>query len=236
MLPVDSVVLVADPYPPYQFQEGECVCGVDHDVIAAAFAEHGLKTITMLAPWEECLKVLDAGEAHGIFQIQRTAEREKAYVFSEVLRTAKTVFLTSRQKPIRFIDKSALEEIVARYFLGSVKGYSYDPFIDSLQPPSKVEVNSQEELLTCLSKGRIDLAVIDQGVASYLCHRLGIQNIVRAEGFEINRDLHVAFRKNLSELANIFNSGFSGIKSKDTIQKIFAKYQVSDEESLLRRR
>jgi ABC-type amino acid transport substrate-binding protein len=65
---------------------------------------------------------------------------------------------------------------------------------------------------------------------------LGIQNIVRAEGFEINRDLHVAFRKNLSELANIFNSGFSGIKSKDTIQKVFAKYQVSDEESLLRRR
>jgi polar amino acid transport system substrate-binding protein len=228
IIQVDIVEFVADPYPPYQFLEGETIRGVDHDVIAAAFAQHGLKTITKLAPWDECLRILDAGGAHGIFQIKRTAERENAYIFSDILRTAKTVFFRNRQKSIQFIDNRALAELGAKYVLGTVKGYSYDPFIDSLQTHSKVETESQEQLLLYLSEGKVDLALIDQGVASYLSHGLSIENVLKVEDFEITRELHVAFRKTLSKLADMFNSGLAEIRRKGVISRIFDEYGVSE--------
>ena len=74
-----TVQLVADPYPPYQFSENETICGVDHDVIVAAFREVGLETMTTLLPWNECLSRVRGGEADGIFQIQRSPERDEIY-------------------------------------------------------------------------------------------------------------------------------------------------------------
>lgn len=58
---IEAVQLVADPYPPYQYMEGGTVKGVDHDIIAAAFAEYGILTIARLLPWDDCIRLLVAG-------------------------------------------------------------------------------------------------------------------------------------------------------------------------------
>lgn len=211
---IETVQLVADAYPPYQYMEGRTVRGVDHDIIAAAFAEHGIDTITRLLPWDDCIQLLTAGKAHGIFQIVRTPEREKAFIFSKPLRTERTLFHKRAEDSINLVKDLDFSKQLKKYRVGVVKGYSYDPLIDSLGEAMRTEVNSQEALLTSLSRGDCDLALIDWGIAEYLAKRIGIKGIDKVEGYETSRQLHVAFHQDRDEIAVRFNSGVDRVKAK----------------------
>ena len=224
---IRTVQLVADPYPPYQYVESGGIRGVDHDIIAAAFREHGIDMMIRLLPWDECIQLLKEDKADGIFQIVRTPEREKAYIFSKPLRAAKTVIYKRLEDPVRFVKNIDFWEQLKKYRLGIVKGYSYNPLIDSLGEPSKMEVDSQEALLTGLTRGEFDLAVIDWGVAKYLANKMGIRDIERAEGYEITRELHVAFQRNRDEIADRFNSGLDAVKEKRIYDSIFESYGLA---------
>ena len=224
---IQTVRLVADPYPPYQYSEGESIRGVDHDIIAAAFEEHGIDMITRLFPWDECMKLLKEEKADGIFQIVRTPEREKAYIFSKPLRAARTVICKRTEEPISLFEDIDFSEQLKKYRMGVVKDYSYNPLIDNLGEPSRMEVDSQEELLTGLRRGEFDLAVIDWGVAKYLANKMGIRDIDRAEGYEITRQLHVAFQRNQDQIADLFNSGLDRVKEKGIYDRIFERYGLT---------
>jgi polar amino acid transport system substrate-binding protein len=224
----ETIQLVADPYPPYQYLEGETTVGADHDVIVAAFRERGLRSETRLLPWDECMGLMESGEAHGIFQIQPTLEREKAFIFSEPLRTARTVLFRNMERGADLSRIERLEPVLERWSLATVKGYSYHPAIDRLEEPNRIVMESQDALLTGLSKGEFDLAIIDLGVGAFLIRKLGIRNIVRVKSFEIARVLHVAFRKDLNHLVEVFSAGLKTIEEKGIRDQILRKYGVSD--------
>jgi polar amino acid transport system substrate-binding protein len=223
---IQTVQLVADPFPPYQYVESGAIRGVDHDIIAAAFGEHGIDMMTRLLPWDECIQLLKKEKADGIFQIAPTPERVKAYIFSKPLRAARTVIYKRAKDQIRFTMNIDFSEQLKNYRLGVVKGYSYHPLIDSLGENSKMEVDSQEALLTGLRRGKFDLAVIDWGVARYLANNMGIRDIGRAEGYEITRQLHVAFQRNRDHIADRFNSGLDRVKEKGIYDRIFERYEL----------
>ena len=221
---IQTVQLVADPYPPYQYVESGVIRGVDHDIIAAAFGEYGIDIMTRLFPWDKCIHLLKEEKADAIFQITPTPERKKVYIFSKPLRAARTVMYKRSEDPIRFYMNNDFSEQLNKYRLGVVKGYSYAPLIDSLGGHSKIEVDSQEALLTGLRRGKFDLGVIDWGVAKYLANTMGIRNIDRAEGYEIARQLHVAFQRNRGQIADRFISGLDRVKEKGIYDRIFERY------------
>ena len=218
------VTLVADPYPPYQYEEGGIVKGIDCDVIASAFQAVGYNVQVRLLPWEECLRQLDAGGADGIFQITCTPEREERYVFSDLLRTAETVFFALSNQAIQLSETVDLREQLCALTLGVLSGYSYDPVIDSLDPTIKVKVDRQEDLLLGLTDKRFDLAVIDSGVAAFLIDKLGISGIKKVEGFAVTRELHVAFRPACKDLVVRFNTGLKKLKQQGASQRIAKRY------------
>ena len=222
------VRLVADPYPPYQYQDGRVIRGVDHDVIAAAFQEEGLQVTTTLLPWDECVAAVKIGAADGIFQIQRTPERNAVFHFSDPLRTARTVFFTHKKSGFRFPAGIDPAQSLAKHRLGIVRGYGYDPMIVELPESVKVIVETQEELLQGVADGRYDVAIVDLGVAAYLSVRLGLDGLEKVEGFEIARVLHVGFRRNRLEMAGQFNAGLRRIRKKGIYADIFAQYAVTD--------
>jgi polar amino acid transport system substrate-binding protein len=86
------VRLVADPYPPYQFEERGLVKGSDYEIVTRALALSGVRTIIKLLPWDACLDAMRCGEAGAIFQITPTPEREHEFLFSKPFRTARTLF------------------------------------------------------------------------------------------------------------------------------------------------
>jgi polar amino acid transport system substrate-binding protein len=219
--------LVADPYPPYQYIDHGKLLGVDHDMVKKAFQLSGIEVRVTLHAWDDCIKRMEAGQADGLFQIQPTPEREKQFTFSNLLRTAQTVYLGNKAKSIKLDQYKSHAELISRHSLGVVEGYSYHPEIDELDGKLKVLYSSQELLLQALSNNEIDLALMDIGVAKHLSNGLGVDNILVIPGYEIERQLHVAFQKNLAGLADLFNRGLDDLEQKGLRQKIYSRYNLN---------
>ena len=221
---VSRVRLVADPYPPYQYEEGGSVRGVDHDIIKEAFKVRGIRTETALYSWDGCIAQMEEEKADGIFQITRTPQRVRRFIFSHQLRTAATLFFKKKGLCIALDGSSEPVFFLQDHKIGVLSGYSYDPVIDDLSGEQKVEKRSSESLLYGLSAGEFDLALMDIGVATCLMRNLRIEGLDSVPGYEITRQLYVAFRKDLMELAVLFDSGLREIKENGVYDGIFRKY------------
>jgi len=221
---LSTVKLVADPYPPYQFVQEGTVTGMDHDIIFEAFKVHGVEAGTTLHSWDECMALMDAGKADGIFQITRTAQREKRYIFSEELRTACTLFFKRKESSISLDCVTGLDSQLSGETVGVLAGYSYSETVDDLVRELKVEKTSSQDLLLGLSRGEFSLALMDEGVAAFLMKRVGVGGVERVAGFDISRPLYVAFRKALSEPVRLFNSGLEEIKKNGVYDSVVRRY------------
>lgn len=197
-----DVVLVADPYPPYQYVDEGKIKGFDHDVISAVFRQMGYQTKTVLLPWEECLEHLDRREAHAAFQVARTPERERRYLFSRLLRRAETALFAREGVDLQIKPLIPLDGQLRAIRVGLMAGYSYHPAIDGL---AAYRAASPEELLRGAADGQADVVVVDTGVAEYLMQKLDLPRLKRVEGFSVVRDLHVVFRKDCRQLLEQFD-------------------------------
>lgn len=218
------IKLVADPYPPYQFEKEGRVTGMDHDIIFEAFKAHGVEARTTLHHWDECLALMDALKADGIFQITRTGEREKRFVFSGRLRTARTLFYKRTESSISLDGVTGLADQLSGETVGVLAGYSYNKTVDRLERELKVEKTSSEDLLLGLARGEFSLALMDQGVAAFLMKMAGVDGVEPVAGFDIPRPLYVAFRKDLSEPARLFNSGLEEIRKNGVYDTVIRRY------------
>ncbi|MEM2122065.1 MAG: transporter substrate-binding domain-containing protein [Candidatus Bathyarchaeia archaeon] len=224
----DLPLIVADPYPPYQYIDRGRILGLDHDLVVNAFKTSGLDVRIELHPWDECIRMLDNGVADAIFQIVKTPERERKYLFSDLLRKAVTVLLYKSNVPHFGLNiDSKIERQLRGLRLGLVKGYSYGAPIDDLKGIVKVEVDGQEDLLTGLVDGRFDAALIDRGVSIYLIDKLGFKGkLEEVKGFTITRELYLAFRRDKVSLLKSFNEGLKRIRLNGLYERIFQEYKL----------
>jgi polar amino acid transport system substrate-binding protein len=221
---VSKVRLVADPYPPYQFEENGRIRGVDNDIIKESFSVHDIEIETGLYGWDRCMEMMEAGNADGIFQITSTPERERQFLFSHQLRTACTLFFRRKRFPIELDSAVDLGSQLHNVKVGVLSGYSYGAAVDSIGDEQKVSAESGESLVFGLQRGEFALALMDQGVAACLMARLRIDTIEITPGFSIQRKLYVAFRKELFDLVRFFNSGLKTIREKGVYDDVFRRY------------
>lgn len=218
--------LVADPYPPYQFEEEGRIRGIDQETIQEAFMLRGIQIRTVLLPWSECLRWMDQGKADGIFQIAPNEERRKLFLFSEELRTER-MSLFGRSGSVEKIQSGTdIRQNLAGHTVGVLEGYSYGPGIDDLTGFVKLKFNDQEALLRALLDGKADLVLMDAGVALSLAGKMGVSGIEQVEGYTIERPLHVAFQKRHHQLAELFNTGLKEVKARAIDRRIFEGYGV----------
>ncbi|UCB44487.1 MAG: amino acid ABC transporter substrate-binding protein [Spirochaetota bacterium] len=219
-----KVTLVADPYPPYQFEENGTLHGIDYEVISEAFRIHDIDIETRLCTWEECIGQMEDHKVDGIFQITRTPDRENRFLFTEMLRMAKTVFF-KREEDSTELDRDidVLHQLHGLK-VGVLSGYIYNADIDRLAEEYKLKVGQSEQLVKGLVRGEFDLALLDEGVAFYLIRKLKIKGIIEMSGYEIKRMLYVAFQKDMINLVNFFNSGLQRIRQDGLYIKIMKKY------------
>jgi polar amino acid transport system substrate-binding protein len=230
MNPKNQVVtLVADPFPPYQYMKGSQVAGLDHDIIRKAFESQDFNISVTLHPWAECIQRMDQEATDGIFQMARTSEREKLYLFSNLLRIARTVFYCNKRKPVAVDDGHRLTEQLRDNRIAVVKGYSYGPEFDSLQDLHGTPVNSHRESLLELSAKNVDLAIIDEGVAVHLMDELKLAGTLqKVANFEIERPLFVAFQKTMPRIRETFNRGLEQIRKNGTYDGLMSRYKLND--------
>lgn len=212
---IRQVRMVADPYPPYQYEEGGRVRGIDQEIITEAFRFHGIATETRLLPWKECLEWMESGRADGIFQILPNPQRERLFLFSDRLRTEKTVL---------FQPAGGDRDPFRGQRLGVLAGYSYGPEVDGLPELQKAEYGSQEALLQALAAGEVGLILMDAGLAAYRMKTRGVREIEPVPGYEITRPLHAAFSRDRPGIVRLFNSGLEAVRRQGVYERILSSY------------
>lgn len=197
-----TLIIGADPFPPYQYinESGE-VCGSDYDIVKATIDKMGYKAKYIIGDWSVIEGKFSKNEIDIVFQVQKTSEREKKYYFSDKLRDAITSIATSSDNNLNL---NTIDDIVKeRKKIGVIDNYQYGEIIDSIDASCKVKFKSLEELLESLNSTKIEFGVVDLGVFNFLYNEAYHNKIKIIESLNFNRPLYVAF--NDEKLRNEFN-------------------------------
>lgn len=186
-----TLIIGSDPFPPYQYinEKGE-ICGSDYDTVKYAIDMMGYDGKYIIDDWSKIEKKLINKEIDIAFQVQKTPEREEIYFFSDKLRDAATIIVTSMNN-IGHTDINDLFKDNSK--LGVIENYKYGEIIDSINLEKKVFFKSLEDLLDSVNNGNTNYGVADLGVFNYLNNDNKYNNIKFVEKLIFNRPLFVVF-------------------------------------------
>ncbi|MFA7412616.1 MAG: transporter substrate-binding domain-containing protein [Tissierellaceae bacterium] len=196
-----TIIVGADPFPPYQYYDDRGqIQGLDYMKVKSVIDKMGYKAEYIINDWSKIEDMLVSREIDMAFQVQKTSEREEIYYFSEKLRDAATVIVTS-------LEDTSLGDINDLFLdggrLGVIDNYKYGEIIDSIEKEKKIAYKSLEKMLDDIDNGLIPYGVADLGVFNYLNEDNTYKNISTMEKLIFNRPLYVVF--NGSSLRDKFN-------------------------------
>lgn len=166
----------ADPFPPYQYYDGQGILrGSDFERVRGAGAgAAGFEMEFEIDEWSRIEGAFYERRLDTVFQVQKTPEREKHFLFSKPLRNAVTEFITVRAD----IKADSFENLAAgNCRFGLIQNYAYGEPLDSLNPILKTLHPDQESLLAAIAGQKVDAGVFDQGVKNFLMEKLGLSTI-----------------------------------------------------------
>jgi polar amino acid transport system substrate-binding protein len=181
----------ADPFPPYQYYDGRGILrGSDFERVREAGAAAGFEMEFEIGEWDRIERSFYERRLDAVFQVQKTPEREKHFLFSKLLRNAVTEFITGRADS----KADSFEDLVAgNCRFGLIRNYAYGEPLDSLNPALKTLYPDQESLLVAIAEKEVDAGVFDQGVKNFLMEKLGISAIYTLPSLNFLRPLYMAF-------------------------------------------
>jgi polar amino acid transport system substrate-binding protein len=158
----EAVQLVSTEYPPYMaaaLPNG----GITVDIVARAFRRAGYEPVVTFRPWARALDEAQNGDYDGVIFLWHSAEREKHFAFSDALPANQIGFYKLKSDQIAFRTLSDL----ASYTIGIGRGYVNPPSFEAAHLHTESAVDDEENLRK-LDARRVDMVLIDRGVAAYL--------------------------------------------------------------------
>lgn len=193
-----KLLVVAEPFAPYEFVQQDQAVGIDVDVISQIFDEMGIEHEVSILPWVRAWDMIAKGEADAVLSTSRKDKR-KPYLYypEEDLWVSEFVFFVRKDKMRE--DFQIFEDIIKdRLVVGVIKGNSYHPpfweafpYQDadkSILHPQLDEAIDAETNFRKLAAGRIDLYIVPRTIGLYTIKKLGLQD-------EITYYPHVLFSK-----------------------------------------
>jgi ABC-type amino acid transport substrate-binding protein len=156
LLASNDLKIVTIVEPPFSRIESDRLVGFNIEVAKALAASIGLNPVFIQCPFARCLTMLEKGKADLMIGIAKLPVREKNLTFIEPV-------LFVQNKPLRFyslvnqnISITSLGDL-DKYIVGIMRGGAYFPEFDNSMSIKKIELTSQDQLVSMLLKGRIDL-------------------------------------------------------------------------------
>jgi polar amino acid transport system substrate-binding protein len=179
------VHLVTFAYPPFVEVTGDKpATGMMIDTVTAVFSRMGRPMTLETYPLARALRMLEIGEADGLFTIKKTPEREAAYFFPKThLLTQDFVFFVLADSDIEF--NGDLKNMT-QASIGVVQNTSYGQVFDTaarsdtfkrLEPALSFEANFKK-----LLAGRMDAVVCSRIVGMTILKKLNASKQVRVTG------------------------------------------------------
>jgi polar amino acid transport system substrate-binding protein len=171
-----AINLCSDPWPPY-IQGTINQKSINGPIILLEkllFSRLGIEDINFnLINWSRCLKLVENGEEDGVIMLFKKKERMSYIAYTDPITTTKLlVYYSSNYFPNGFHWHS-IDDLVDLN-IGVVRGNSYGEAFDSAIKTGKITPHeSKDEIsnLLLLTKGRIDITIINSVIASNLIRK-----------------------------------------------------------------
>ena len=164
-------------YFPYNYEENGEIKGFTIDVLNYFEANSKYDFEFIILPWSRALYLVEQGKVDLILTLFRNKEREKIYHFIEPSYgyEVNQLFTLTDSK---FEFSGQLNEL-AKYSIGTKRGYSYGETFDKTNDLTKLPVLNEEVLLKLLLSGRIDMAISNPYVFNKLITKYNVSNNVK---------------------------------------------------------
>lgn len=216
--------VVATEFPPYTTQESS-EGGPAIAIARAALARTGLTLEMDFRPWSRLIAELQRGLWDGVIGIWRNPERESYLSFPQPLGIANRIgFMARSDRRIDVRDLSRLKHLR----IGIVRGYANPPAFEQANLQCDEALDDLGNLRK-LQAGRIDLALVDKGVAAYLLRRQlseAAASLVWLEPSVADMPLYMAF--NRAHAAHgprvaAFNKGMAEMQSSGQLARLLMR-------------
>lgn len=159
----------SDPWEPWVLGvEGEAASGgIAVDLAQELFRRIGLKSETMIYPYERCMQQMRSGDRDVLLMVKKTPEREQFMLFSDVAATDPQLIYYATDRMNGF-SWNAWEDLKP-YTVGGVQGFNYGDFGDAAKAhaiQTEMTVSDTQNIKKLLS-GRIDLVLLNRSTANY---------------------------------------------------------------------
>lgn len=220
----EKLRIVTEPWSPYVTVDDKQVSGLDYEMTNIVFQRLGIDVQWQFLPWKRCLMMLEQGEADGVLDIFKVAEREDLLLYpSESLSDVHWVFFQSIDRPHPF---NALEDL-GGLTIGVSPGYLYTPEFDHSTSFIREPAPSHEANFGKLVRGRIDLLVTDRIVGQEMINQLKLRDKVSQLPLVLgSRPMYLALRRNVGMdlLVQRFGAELKRFKHEPAYAQLVAHY------------
>jgi two-component system, cell cycle sensor histidine kinase and response regulator CckA len=205
--------------PPLIYVTNGTAAGMIVDITRRVAQEAGLRVGVQAMDWTRAQEMVLEGTADALLQINRSAEREQLYDFSDpLLESAFMIF--RRDDRIDIEDLASLSGRVA-----GVEAMGYPITLVRKHPEIRVQViDSWKDGFGLLNAGTIDAVIIDRWVGEYELALNGIKGITVVQQPLETSSSYFAVRKGNTALLDRINAGLRSARADGSMQKILDRW------------
>lgn len=221
----ESLRLVTEAWAPYVYEESGQPAGLDYDITREILRRLDVDVTLQFMPWKRALLAFEQGQADGILDIFRLAERESQMVFiDEPLSEVTFVLFFARNRPYPYARPDDLRDLL----IGTSPGYWYnDSEFRNSTLFNREDAPSHEANFGKLVRNRVDLVVNDRRAGSHLAAQMGLARQLDYNTRSVGNDsLYLALRRTpeLEQLALDFANELRRFKREDSYRQLQARY------------
>jgi polar amino acid transport system substrate-binding protein len=235
MASADAIILVADPWCPYNCGWNDEDPGFMVEIASTVFERNGHSVKYFNVPWARAIHGTREGQYDGIIGAGRTETPD--FVFPDIeLGLARHTFYVKKGNPWRYDGLDSLKTIT----LGVIKNYSYgDLFNAYILPnqdnPRRVQVISGETGLALniqkLEENKIDAIIEDRAVFQHYLQETKIPENYSDAGIAYMEEVYIAFSPKLNKaqaFAEMLSQGMKALRKSGRLSEILEKYSIED--------
>jgi polar amino acid transport system substrate-binding protein len=232
----EDIVLVADPWPPFNNQPGSDREGYLVDVARAVFEPAGHTVIYMTVPWKRAIEGTRTGRYTGAIGASKTDAAGFVFPDEELARNVLAFYVRS-DHPWRFDGPASIETVS----IGVAAGYDYRRWLnDYIQVhrgnDRRVQIvagaNPLKQNLQKLLLKRIDVVVDTEAAIRFTAKEMGVLEEIHAAGYGVETAyIYITFSPVLTvspKLASLLSKGVADLRRSGRLQRILDRYGLRD--------
>ena len=222
-----KVVLLTENFPPFNmaiddknFARDDGIDGISAEIVREMFKRAGIEySLSLRFPWDRLYKLTLDKPNYGLFSTTYTEERKPLFKWVGPLAKTGWVLLA---KPGSTLKLTNLKE-ASKYSVGAYKNDAVSQHLES-QGMSPVNALRDQENVSKLMEGKIDLWATTDPVGRYMAKQEGVNGLVTVLRFNDNQ-LFLAMNLNTpDEVIQRLQKALDAMRADGTVEKISANY------------